>query len=274
MTNDVDRYELSLLLDAMEYRWGYDFREYARSSIQRRVRNVMMRHRITYVSELIPRILHDPIFFQDMVRDFSITVTEMFRDPSVWAKMTEEIFPRLNTYPYFKIWHAACATGEEVWSMAILLKEAGLLDRATIYATDFNDIALDKAKKGIYPIKNMQVANRNYLKAGGQRSLVDYYRVQGDEVIFDKSLAKRIVWANHNLTTDRVFGEMNFILCRNALIYFTQALQDQVLSLFSESLVYGGLLCLGSKETLNFTSVEKAYSVICEREKLWCKTAS
>ena len=272
MIDELGSYELSLLLGAIEHRWGYDFRDYARKSIQRRVQNIMMRHRMTYVSELIPRVLHEPEFFQDIVMDFSITVTEMFRDPSVWSKIVTEIFPRLNTYPYFKIWHAACATGEEVWSMAILLKEAGLLERATIYATDFNDIALDKAKKGIYPIKNMQVAHRNYHKAGGHFALGDYYRVQGNEVVFDKELAKRIVWANHNLTTDRVFGEMNFILCRNALIYFTPSLQNQVLSLFTESLSHSGLLCLGSKETLNYTSVKEIYGVICHREKLWCKT--
>ncbi len=272
MINELDNYELGLLLDAIEHRWGYDFRDYARTSIHRRIRNVMMRHKIQYVSELIPRILHDPVFFQDMVSDFSITVTEMFRDPSVWKKIVTEILPRLNTYPYFKIWHAACATGEEVWSMAILLNEAGLLDRATIYATDFNDIALDKAKKGSYPIKNMQIAHHNYLKAGGQSSLMDYYDVEGNKVIFDKRLAKRIVWANHNLTTDQVFGEMNFILCRNALIYFTPTLQNQVLSLFTDSLSYSGFLCLGSKETLNFTSVQKEYEAICEREKLWYKT--
>ncbi len=169
MINELDHYELGLLLDAIEHRWGYDFRDYARTSILRRVKNVMIRHRMKHISELIPRVLHEPAFFQDMVMDFSITVTEMFRDPSVWAKIVHDIFPRLNTYPYFKIWHAACATGEEVWSMAILLKEAGLLERATIYATDFNDIALDTAKKGIYPIKHMQAAHRHYMKAGGAK---------------------------------------------------------------------------------------------------------
>lgn len=272
MNNEFDNYELGLLLDVIQFRWGYDFRDYARTSIHRRVKNVMIRHRIKHISELIPRVLHEPVFFQDMVLDFSITVTEMFRDPSVWKKIVTEIIPRLNTYPYFKIWHAACATGEEVWSMAILLKEAGLLERATIYATDFNDIALDKARKGTYTIKNMHVAHRNYLKSGGQSTLVDYYDVQGSEVIFDKQLAKRIVWANHNLTTDRIFGEMNFILCRNALIYFTPTLQNQVLLLFTDSLSHGGFLCLGSKETLNFTSVKENFGVICDGEKLWYKT--
>lgn len=272
MPDELENYELGLLLDAIEHRWGYDFRDYARASIRRRVHNVMKRHKITHVSELIPRVLHTPTFFQDMVLDFSITVTEMFRDPQMWHKIVTEILPRLRSWPYFKIWHAACATGEEVWSMAILLKEAGMLDKAIIYATDFNDIALHKARKGIFLEKNMEGANRNYIKAGGEATLSKYYTVHGNDVIFDKSLAKRVVWANHNLTTDRVFGEMNLIMCRNALIYFNPALQNQVLSLFTASLSHGGFLCLGSKESLEFTSVKGGYTPISLKERLFCKS--
>ena len=229
----------------------------------------MMRHGIERISDLLPRVLHEPEFFQDMVRDFSIPVTEMFRDPQIWCSLREHIFPMLRTWPYFKIWHAACATGEEVYSMAILLEEAGLLDRATIYATDFNDIVLGKAKSGIYPIKDMQLASRNYLKAGGQHSLNIYYYANGDNVLMNKRLREHIVWANHNLTSDRVFGEMNLIVCRNVLIYFTQVLQNRVLELFTVSMSHGGFLCLGNKETLNFSSVQDCYEAIVPRDRIY-----
>ena len=272
MNSELENYELDLLLNAIEYRWGYDFRAYARSSIRRRVHHAMVKNNIRYVSELIPRVLYDAVFFQDLVLDFSIVVTEMFRDPQMWQKIVAEILPRLKSWAYFKIWHAACASGEEVWSMAILLKEAGLLDKATIYATDFNDIALHKAQQGIYSIKNMEQANSNYLKAGGKYNLSNYYEVKGDDVIFDKTLATRIVFANHNLTTDAIFGEMNLIMCRNVLIYFAPSLQNQVLSLFTSSLSHNGFLCLGSKETLEFTPVKSLYTPIALKDKLWRKT--
>ena len=271
MINERENYELDLLLNVIEYRWGYDFRDYARGSIGRRVKNVMSRHRIKHISDLIPLVLHDSDFFQDMIGDFSITVTEMFRDPKVWNKIVTEVLPRLKSWPYFKIWHAACATGEEVWSMAILLKEAGLLERATIYATDFNDAALHQARKGTYAVKNMQAASRNYIKAGGQHSLSEYYTAQGSEVVFDAELGKRVVWANHNLTTDRIFGEMNLIVCRNVLIYFSPNLQNQVLTLFTLSLSRGGFLCLGAKETLAFMGVKNCYIPLAINEKIWCR---
>jgi chemotaxis protein methyltransferase CheR len=265
----LEDFEVALLLEAIEHRWGYDFRDYARSSIKRRVHNAMIRHDIEHVSELIPRVLHDAEFFQDVVRDFSITVTEMFRDPQVWCSLREQVFPVLRTYPYFKIWHAACATGEEVYSMAILLEEAGLLNRATIYATDFNDNALEKARAGIYSIKNMQAANRNYLKAGGQHSLNQHYHAQEDVVLIRKNLRERIVWANHNLSIDGVFGEMTLILCRNVLIYFTQPLQNRALELFTSSLSQGGILCLGNKESLAFSSVNRCYQTVVDMDRIY-----
>ena len=271
MGDKLEGFELDLLLKAIEYQWGYDFRRYAQTSIQRRVKNIMLKHQIAHVSELIPLVLHDPGFFQNMVFDFSITVTEMFRDPVVWRRLVDDVFDRLKTWPFFKIWHAGCATGEEVWSMAILLKEAGLLERATIYATDFNDVALYKGRQGVYLFKDMQAAQKNYQAAGGKFHLSAYYTVQGESVVFDKSLGLRIVWANHNLTTDYVFGEMNFIMCRNALIYFNASLQNQVLSLFTASLSQGGFLCLGSKESLDFYAVKPAYEPISLKDRIWCK---
>ncbi|MBZ4202298.1 MAG: hypothetical protein LAC70_04145 [Methylovulum sp.] len=267
--NALTDFEVSLLLEAIEHRWGYDFRGYARASIKRRIHNVMLRYRITHVSELIPRVLHEPAFFQDMVGDFSITVTEMFRNPSVWNVLRTEVFPLLRTWPYFKIWHAACATGEEVYSMMILLAEAKLLERATIYATDFNDLALYKAAAGIYSIKSIQKATRDYHSSGGKNSLSEYYLVQDDVVQMHSFLREQVVWSNHNLTVDRVFGEMNLILCRNALIYFSQPLQNRVLELFTASLALGGCLCLGQKESLDFTSVTSFYTAIQRKERIF-----
>jgi len=205
------------------------------------------------------------------VRDFSITVTEMFRDPQVWRTLLTEVFPRLATWPYFKVWHAACATGEEVYSMAILLKEAGLLDRATLYATDFNDAALAVGRAGVYPAKEVGAASRSYQKAGGQHALADYSRPLpgGQTVQMDKDLRDRMVWANHNLVTDQVFGEMNLIVCRNVLIYFTQPLQNRVLELFTASLPHGGLLCLGNKESLDFSSVVADYEPLAVRDRVF-----
>jgi chemotaxis protein methyltransferase CheR len=265
----LEDFEVSLLLSAIEHRFGYDFREYARASIKRRVRNAMSRHGIRHVSELIPRVLHEAAFFQDIVRDFSITVTEMFRDPQVWRTLREEVLPRLSTWSYFKIWHAACATGEEVYSMAILLQEAGLLDRATIYATDFNDTALQYARIGSYPQKDFHKASHNYLEAGGKRSLDAYCRTEGDRIFMNEALQKRIVWANHNLTIDNAFGEMNLIVCRNVLIYFTQPLQNRVLELFTESLASGGTLCLGNKESLDFSSISNHYDAISKQNRIY-----
>lgn len=268
----LDDFEVTLLLEAIEHRWGYDFRGYARASIKRRIRNVMIRHSISHVSEMIPRVLHEVGFFQELVQDFSITVTEMFRDPQVWRSLREHVFPILRTYPYFKIWHAACATGEEVYSLAILLEEAGLFERATIYATDFNDNALEKARTGIYSLKNMQAANLNYLKAGGQLTLDQYYYVQDDAVQIRKKWRDHIVWANHNLTLDGVFGEMNLVFCRNVLIYFTQPLQNRALELLTASLTQNGFLCLGNKESLDFSSVGDCYESVVAKDRIFRRT--
>jgi len=258
-----------MLLKAIEHRWGYDFQDYARASIKRRIKNSMIRHRINHISEMIPRVLHEPGFFQDVVSDFSITVTEMFRDPHVWSVLRQKVFPVLRTWPYFKIWHAACATGEEAYSMAILLDEAGLLERSIIYATDFNDHALKTARDGIYSLQALRKASDSYLKAGGQYSLSRYYTAHDDYARIIPRLRKSIVWSNHNLVLDRVFGEMNLILCRNVLIYFTQPLQNRVLELFCSSLTRGGFLCLGSKESLSFSSVNDCYDPVALKDRIY-----
>ena len=266
---NLEEFEVALLLEAIERRWGHDFRDYAQASIKRRIRHTMMEHRIAQISDLIPRVLHDPEFFQGMLRNFSIPVTEMFRDPSFWLALKKEVLPMLASHAYFKVWHAACASGEEVYSMAILLEEAGLLQRATIYATDFNDEALQKGRDGVYPIANVQTASRSYRLAGGAHSLNRYYLAQGEVVQMNKPLRNAITWANHNLTIDQVFGEMNLIVCRNALIYFTQPLQNRALELFTESLAHGGFLCIGNKESLEFSSVSARYQALVRRERIY-----
>jgi len=268
---DIENLEITLLLDAMYQRYGYDFRDYARASVERRARQFMIKTGYKSISEMIPALLHDELFFQTLVREFSITVTEMFRDPSVYRVLKEKVFPVLKTYPFIKIWHAGCATGEEVYSLAILLKENGLYDRATIFATDFNDEALEKAKQGIYNLENVKQCTQNYQKAGGSESFSQYYHAKYDSIVIDKSLQKKITFANHNLVTDHSFGEMHLILCRNVLIYFNKTLQNRALNLFDDSLVPGGFLCLGNKESLLFWEKGKKYKSIEDSSKIFQK---
>ena len=271
MSSALEEFELDLVLMTIEHRWGYDFRDYARASIRRRVKNTMIRHRIEHISELLPKILHDPVFFQDMVKDFSIPVTQMFRDTNVFRALVSEVFPHLRSWPFLKIWHAGCATGEEVYSLAILLHEAGLLERTTIYATDYNDSVLKIGKGAIYPIKGMKETSRHYVQSGGVLSLSEYFTSSETSVVISDKLRKNIVWANHNLVTDGVFGEMNLILCRNVMIYFAPVLRDRALNIFSSSLVRGGFLCLGNKESLDFTDVREQFDVFALKERLYRK---
>jgi chemotaxis protein methyltransferase CheR len=208
---------------------------------------------------------------EKLLQELSINVTEMFRDPSFFRSIREEVIPMLQTYPFIKIWHAGCSTGEEVYSMAILLKEEGLYERCQIYATDFNHNVIQKAKAGIYSIENIRKYTANYQLAGGKASFSDYYTAQYNAVYFDPSLKKRITFAQHNLVTDGVFGEMNVIICRNVLIYFNQELQNRVISLFYESLSIGSFMCLGSRESLLFSDHLSNFSEFVEKEKIYQK---
>jgi len=269
--SEIENLEITLLLDAMYERYGYDFRDYARASVERRARQFLVKSGLNSISEMIPALLHDESFFQALVRDFSITVTEMFRDPQVYRMLIEKVIPVLNTYPFIKIWHAGCATGEEVYSLAILLKEQGVYDRATIFATDFNDEALEKAKQGIYHLENIKQCTLNYQKGGGTESFSQYYHAKYDSIAMDKSLRKKITFANHNLVTDQSFGEMHLILCRNVLIYFNKTLQNRALDIFNESLVPGGFLCLGNKESLLFWDKDKNYESVEDSAKIFQK---
>lgn len=263
--------EISLLLEAIYQKYGYDFRSYSREHVKRRILHRKDLSRIDTISHMIHKILNDRIFFQELFRDFSINVTKMFRDPSFYKSIRENVIPVLKTYPFIKIWHAGCSTGEEVYSMAILLKEEGLYDKALIYATDFNKTVLKKAKEGIYSIDNIKDYTTNYQKTGGLRSFSDYYLAKYDSVMFDSSLKEKIIFADHNLVTDGVFGEMNMIICRNVLIYFNKELQNHVCKLFHDSLCYGGFLGLGSKESIRFTECYEKFEPYGQEEKIYRK---
>jgi chemotaxis protein methyltransferase CheR len=268
---EIERIEIELLLEAIYRRYGYDFRHYARASIRRRVRHLLAKTGHTTISEMIPSLLYDTAFSQSLLHEFSITVTEMFRDPSFYRSLREQVVPYLKTYPFVRIWHAGCATGEEVYSVAIVLQEEGLYNRATIFATDFNDAALNRAQEGIYDLRSIRQYAENYQRAGGTDSLAAYYHAQYKSAIMGQSLKRNITFANHNLVTDSVFSEVHLIVCRNVLIYFDRTLQDRVLRVFADSLSYGGFLCLGSKETLQFSEVQGLFEVVDEREKIYQK---
>ncbi|MBU3144590.1 protein-glutamate O-methyltransferase CheR [Clostridium sp. CF012] len=263
--------EIQLLLEAINMKYGYDFRNYSNAHMERRIHYRMSLAGIDSISEMQHKILYDVEFFNLVLSDFSINVTEMFRDPSFYRAFRKEVIPILKTYPFIKIWHAGCSTGEEIYSMAILLKEEGLYDRSQIYATDFNKVALQKAKEGIYNIDDIKEYTYNYQQAGGQCSFSDYYIAQYNSVIFEPSLKKKITFAEHNLVTDGVFGEMHVIICRNVMIYFNKKLQSNVIKLFSDSLSNGCFLCLGSKESIKFSTSLDSFEEFISSEKIYRK---
>jgi chemotaxis protein methyltransferase CheR len=268
---DLERLEIELLLEGVYRHYGFDFRSYAYASIRRRLWKRVEGERLTTISELQARILHDPESMERLLLDLSVNVTAMFRDPSFYKEFRDRIIPLLRTYPFLRIWHAGCSTGEEVFSMAILLEEEGLYDRARLYATDINDVVLQRARQGIFPLDRMQEYTENYLRAGGKRSFSEYYTAKYDGALFNSSLTRNIVFSQHNLVTDRSFSEFHVIFCRNVLIYFDRTLQNRVHSLFYDSLVTLGILALGSKESLKFSQYEPCYEKLSSTEKLYRK---
>lgn len=268
---DNEDLEIALLLETIYKKYGYDFRSYSPAHIKRRVVHRMSMEDLKSISELQHKVIYDKRFIRTILSDFSINVTEMYRDPGFYKAFREQVVPVLKTYPFIRIWHAGCSTGEEVYSMVILLKEEGLYDRVQIYATDFNKLVLQKAKEGIYPLERIKEYTYNYQKAGGLSTLSNYYLANYDSVIFDKSLKEKVTFADHNLVTDGVFGEMHVIMCRNVLIYFSKDLQDKVTKLFSDSLVGGGFLCLGSKENIKFSKNADMFSDFAAKEKIFQK---
>ncbi|MFZ2407716.1 MAG: CheR family methyltransferase [Methylobacter sp.] len=241
--------EISLFLEALFQRHDYDFRNYAKASLKRRVLALAAEQRMT-VSELIPRLLREEDCLMEVLAQLSVPVSEMFRDPPVFKALRETVLPLLKTYPRINVWQAGCATGEEVYSLAIMLDEEGLLERSQIYATDINDLALHKAEDGIFPMRTLAEYEKNYKNAGGKARFSDYYVANAEFFRIHKRLRKKIVFAHHNLVSDGVFCEVQLILCRNVLIYFNDELQKRVFDLFHKSLVRGGFLCLGTRESL------------------------
>ena len=263
--------ELRLLIEAIYLKYSYDFRDYAGASIKRRVNHALRQLDCKTISALQERILHEPATFMQLLQYLTIPVSEMFRDPEHFLAIRQEVVPILKTYPSRKIWIAGCSTGEEVYSMAILLREEGLLDRTIIYATDINPRSLEKAKQGIFSLENIRAYTHNYQKSGGQRSFADYYTAAYDYAIFDKSLRENVTFADHSLATDSVFSETNLISCRNVLIYFNKNLQNKAFGLFHESLCHRGFLMLGSKETLDFSDYSRQFTPLLKQERIYRK---
>ncbi|ASK33848.1 CheR family methyltransferase [Alloalcanivorax mobilis] len=269
---NLEDIEIRLLLEAIYQRYGYDFRGYSQASMRRRVLHRLSMSGLPSVLRMTEHVLRDRQFFVTLLNDLTINVTEMYRDPEFYRAFRNEVVPILKTFPFIKIWHAGCATGEEIYSMAILLEEEQLYERAMIYATDIDKNVLTAAKKGIYSIHAFKQYADNYRRAGGRHSLSDYTTARYDSVIMDQRLKRNIVFADHDLATDQVFGEMHVILCRNVLIYFDRQLQGRVIQLFSESLDMGGFLCLGTKESLRFSGNEEAFEVVNKPLRIFRKT--
>ena len=271
--SQLEHMEVELLLEGIYRHYGFDFRSYARSSLRRRLSKRAEAEGLSSISSLQDRVLHDPPTMERLLRDLSINVTAMFRDPAFFATFRSKVVPMLRTYPYLRVWHAGCSTGEEVYATAIMLREEGLLDRARIYATDMNETVLAEAQRGIFPLAKMQEYTTNYLRAGGARAFSEYYTAKYDGALFDHSLIENVLFTPHNLATDRSFSEFNVIFCRNVMIYFDKELKHRVLDLFTESLTNFGVLGLGKKESLALTPHEPRYQTVAPGEKLYRKVA-
>lgn len=261
--------ELKLLLEGVYLKYQHDFRHYAIASLRRRMQLAMRRFGCRTLSQLQDRVLHEPDVFAQILPMFTVQVSEMFRDPAYFRAVRKEVAPLLQTYPSVKVWIAGCSTGEEVWSMAILLEEEGLLERSIIYATDINPDALKAAEAGIYHVDRIAGFSASYRAAGGKGSLSDYYSVAYEGALFQPRLKRRIVFADHSLATDSVFSEIHFVSCRNVLIYFNRELQNRAIGLFHDSLVPRGLLGLGAKESLRLSAYADRFRELATEERLY-----
>ena len=269
--DDVEPIEIECLLEAIFRRYGFDFRSYAPASLRRRVVRRVELEGLRTVSALQEKILRTPELMERLILDLSINVTTMFRDPSFYAAFRQSVVPLLRTYPFTRIWVAGCSTGEEVYSLAILLEEEDLYERTRIYATDINEAVLDRAREGVFPMSKMREYTQNYIRAGGKRAFSDYYVSAYDGAAFDSALMRNVVFAQHNLVSDHSFNEFNVIACRNVMIYFDRALQSRVHDLFYESLARFGILAVGQRESINFTSHAAYYEELDAAEKLYRK---
>jgi chemotaxis protein methyltransferase CheR len=270
---DLEQLEIELLLEAVHRRYGFDFRQYAQASLKRRLYRRLDVEGLATLSQLQDKLLHEPACMERLLLDLSINVTSMFRDPSFYVAFREKVVPALHTYPFTRIWCAGCSTGEEVYSLAILLQEEGLYDHCRIYATDINENVLATAREGVFPLDKMQQYTQNYVRAGGKRDFSEYYLAAYDGARFSRSLVENVVFAQHNLAMDRGFNEFTVILCRNVMIYFDRELQDRVHTLFHDSLENFGILALGHKESINFTVAASRYEALDADERIYRKVS-
>jgi chemotaxis protein methyltransferase CheR len=268
---ELEQIEIELLLEGIHRRYGFDFREYAPASLRRRVRRRMDGEQVATISALQDLLLHDPAVMERLLLDLSVNVTTMFRDPTFFLAFREKVVPVLRTYPFSRLWVAGCSTGEEVYSLAIVLAEEDLSDRVRVYATDINEAVIERAKLGVFPLDQMQEYTQNYIRAGGRRSFSEYYVARYDGARFSQALVDGVVFAQHNLASDAAFNEFNAITCRNVMIYFGPSLQDRVHRLFYESLAMFGILALGQKETIRFSPHEHSFEELDAEERLFKK---
>ena len=268
---EIDIKEIRLLVDIVKKNYNFDLGEYALSSFKRRLQRILEVYKLSNMAELTLKVSQNKNFFEEFLREITVNTTEMFRDPSFWRKLRDEVFPVLANYPTIRIWHAACSSGEEVYSMAIALKEAGLFDKAKIYASDINELVMAKAQTGKYPIRNMEVNDANYERYSGKKELTNYYKAIGDQACLDTSLLSNVTFKKFDLVQGEPFMKFDLIICRNVLIYFTLPLQDHVIDMFSRSMMTGGLLAVGSKETIAWCKSYNKYSAFSLEEKIFKK---
>lgn len=270
-SDELEAIEVGALLEAIYRHYAFDFREYAAASLRRRLWRRAHAEGLTTISGLQERVLHDPPCMERLLLDLSINVTSMFRDPTFYRAFREKVVPLLRTYPFIRLWNAGCSTGEETYSMAILLHEEGLYERTRIYATDMNEAVVDRARGGVFPLHKMREYTENYIAAGGRRAFSEYYETGYDSATFASALSENVVFAQHNLVQDSSFNEFNVITCRNVMIYFGKSLQDKVHRLLYESLGTFGVLALGRKESMTFSTHEECYEELDADEKLYRK---
>ena len=263
--------EIAILLDDVLDTYGYDFTDYSKASLKRRINRLVLLDQFTDFAAFRNRITNDEEYFRRFVEEITVNVTEMFRDPLFYRTLREQVLPVLATHPLIRVWHAGCSTGEEVYSMAILLEEAGLLHKTLLYATDINPGVLEITKKGIFPLRNMKQYSENYIQSGGKNDFSDYYTAKYEWAKFDERFGKKMIVSTHNLVSDSSFNEFQLILCRNVLIYFEKELQDKALGLFDASIVKLGFLALGSRENLKYSAITANYQQLENKEKIWRK---
>lgn len=268
---DLERFEIKALFSDLYTLYGYDFRQYYYDSARRRVLHIIELNHLQSISNLRNEIIHDSNLADDLIRHLSINVTEMFRDPAFFLTLRQQVAAQLAPFDHIKIWHAGCATGEEVYSMAILLSEENLYAKSLLYATDFNNSVLDQAKRGIIPLKNMRNNIKNYQLAGGIKPFSNYYHSDHHAIIINTSLKKNTIFSHHNLVTDNYFAEVQMIICRNVLIYFDKELQKRVFRLFYKSLELQGVLCLGTHETIQFSGLEDYFELLSTTDCIYRK---